>query len=109
MDLKKRLANLDRLTRRPETAAPPHPVTGVDPRTLATGPLGLEMVDHPAGPCYLREVRDPVQAPRWPLPDLSGFFTVPGPGNLTVQDILFLDTETTGLMGGTGTLAFLVG
>jgi hypothetical protein len=109
VDLKKRLANLDRLTRRPDSTKPLHPATRVDPRVLATGPLGLEMVEHPAGPCYLREIRDPVQAPCWPLPDLSGFFTAPDPGDLSVQDILFLDTETTGLVGGTGTLAFLVG
>jgi uncharacterized protein len=33
----------------------------------------------------------------------------PGIGELTCSDALFLDTETTGLAGGTGTMAFLIG
>jgi len=33
----------------------------------------------------------------------------PAPDGATWDDILFLDTETTGLSGGTGTLAFLIG
>jgi hypothetical protein len=33
----------------------------------------------------------------------------PAPAGLAVGDLLFLDTETTGLAGGTGTLPFLVG
>ncbi len=33
----------------------------------------------------------------------------PGIGGMAISDALFLDTETTGLSGGTGTLAFLVG
>lgn len=30
-------------------------------------------------------------------------------GSLTIQDLLFMDTETTGLSGGAGTVAFLIG
>lgn len=33
----------------------------------------------------------------------------PGIGSMNISDALFLDTETTGLAGGTGTLAFLIG
>ncbi len=33
----------------------------------------------------------------------------PGIGDFTCSDALFLDTETTGLAGGTGTMAFLIG
>jgi len=41
--------------------------------------------------------------------DLAGLFTAPPPGDLGRRDLLFLDLETTGLAGGTGTLAFLAG
>ena len=40
---------------------------------------------------------------------LSSVFGGPFPKQLQVQDIVFLDVETTGLSGGVGTLAFLVG
>ncbi len=33
----------------------------------------------------------------------------PGIGSMNISDALFLDTETTGLAGGTGTFAFLIG
>jgi uncharacterized protein YprB with RNaseH-like and TPR domain len=39
-----------------------------------------------------------------PLPDLLGI-----PEEITPADMVFMDTETTGLAGGAGTLAFLVG
>lgn len=37
------------------------------------------------------------------------YFSQPVNGNISPADVLFLDTETTGLAGGTGTNAFLVG
>lgn len=37
--------------------------------------------------------------------DMAALFAVPQP----VEQLLFIDTETTGLAGGTGTLAFLIG
>jgi len=40
---------------------------------------------------------------------MDGFFTQARKATPASGDILFLDTETTGLMGGTGTIAFLVG
>ncbi|MGD0173908.1 MAG: hypothetical protein ABSC61_05660, partial [Anaerolineales bacterium] len=42
--------------------------------------------------------------PYSPLPD---FMEIPRETNLT--NMVFMDTETTGLAGGTGTLAFLIG
>lgn len=40
---------------------------------------------------------------------MQSAFGFPVPPRLSPQDILFLDTETTGLAGGAGTVAFLVG
>lgn len=72
----------------------------------------------PYGPCYLIEKHISIhdQHGHWPLRhalaadygDFSGLGqTLPRP--LQVRNALFLDTETTGLAGGTGTYAFLVG
>lgn len=43
------------------------------------------------------------------LPLRAGERTGAGPAHLDARDAVFLDTETTGLAGGTGTVAFLVG
>lgn len=43
------------------------------------------------------------------LPSAVGGITPAGGGAFDLRDALFLDTETTGLAGGAGTLAFLVG
>ena len=40
---------------------------------------------------------------------LSSIFGCPFPPNISTDDILFLDTETTGLSGGVGTIAFQIG
>ena len=40
---------------------------------------------------------------------MESAFGFPFPSDLRPEDILFLDTETTGLAGGAGTVAFLVG
>lgn len=103
MDLKRRLANLDRLTRKPASPA----VLPVDTE-VARRDLSLETETGPAGTVWLRRYRVPLPPPR-PLPALQGFFAQdPGPVT-TSSDLLFLDTETTGLAGGTGTLPFMVG
>lgn len=59
--------------------------------------------------CYGPEVRQGDQGlldflPYTPLPD---FLEIPRETNLA--NMVFMDTETTGLAGGTGTLAFLIG
>lgn len=110
MDLKKRLASLDRLTRKPQLRedAPDRPER-VDHGGIAVGVLGLEAVTTAAGVCYLRQRTDPLPARVGSLPALDGFLTQPGDETLTAEQILFLDTETTGLAGGTGTIPFLVG
>jgi len=104
MDLKKRLASLDRLSRvKGGGRADAEPV-GDTTETLFS--LGLIETD---GRLWAREYRDELPAPSRNLPDLEGFFTRTGPEGLLAEDLLFLDTETTGLAGGTGTIPFLVG
>lgn len=44
-----------------------------------------------------------------PMEEVSVLCRTELPSGLSVNDILFLDTETTGLAGGTGVVAFLVG
>lgn len=106
MDLKRRLASLDRLSRRPTGSATP----AASHDTVATlQSLGLSAVDGPRGRLWVRDYRDPLAPPGEVLPDLGGFFTHEGPGELTAADLLFIDTETTGLVGGTGTIPFLTG
>jgi hypothetical protein len=75
-------------------------------------------VDTPYGVCYVVEKAIPIKERHghWPLQKaLDAVYddfgrlgqTLPQP--LQVRNALFLDTETTGLAGGTGTYAFLVG
>ena len=71
-------------------------------------PEFLDLVAGPAaapwsGACW-RELPPP---PR--LPDLGGLLPRHWDAAVDPADLLFLDTETTGLAGGTGTVAFLVG
>lgn len=73
----------------------------------------------PFGPCYLREISFPLKHRHGSI-DLSGILSCHGKDlSLPARDCtferfnpeksLFLDTETTGLAGGTGTWAFLIG
>ncbi len=112
MDLKKRLAQLDRLSRRP--AADPGPAGAHDPvaaadRELTLAELGLTLRPTPAGTLWCREYRDGALRPDTPLPDLREVFSRAADPGIGTGKILFLDTETTGLAGGTGTIPFLVG
>ncbi|MBU8871909.1 MAG: ribonuclease H-like domain-containing protein [Gemmatimonadales bacterium] len=108
MDLRRRLSQLDRLTRRAslvETVSDP-----VDPARIEDTmvSLGLEMRQTSAGPIWTSRMVDPVPVPER-LPSFAGFFTHAGDADPAPGDLFFLDAETTGLAGGTGTLAFLVG
>ncbi len=107
MDLRERLARLDRLAGKRRPARPA--VEPVRPRPAVLD-LGLEPA-FPGG-------EPGVLSGRWAcaLPaasftgrDLEGLFTTAPAADLRRQDLLFLDLETTGLAGGTGTLAFLAG
>ncbi len=110
MDLKKRLAQLDRLSRRPD----PHSAVGAD-TAVSADPMetlrniGLEEQSGSRGTFWTRSHFDTLPVPELPFPSLLEFFSslpesAPDPGK-----ILFMDTETTGLAGGTGTIPFLVG
>lgn len=109
MDLRSRLARLDR-----GGAARRDPVpAGGEDRHPAGGEwaadLGLREEPTAAGPCWYREWRSTCPGPDQLLPDLRGIVTGRADGATERSDLLLLDTETTGLAGGTGTLAFLVG
>ena len=108
MDLRKRLSQLDSLTRRSTSGdMAPKPM---DPARIGStmADLGLEEEQTSAGPIWTRRALDPVPPPD-SLPSFAGFFTHADAAQPHSGDLLFLDTETTGLAGGTGTIAFLVG
>ncbi len=115
MDLRKRLARLDRLTRKTEPVRPgPAAVRGgASPDgdvVAAMTSLGLSASVVDGGTLWWREDRrEGVPRPQMPIPDLAGILPAGTPEGLTWDQVLFLDTETTGLAGGTGTLPFLLG
>lgn len=112
MDLRSRLARLDKAAGRP-VPAPAQGVDGVRRAAPLDGELpaelGLREEATPDGPCWYREWREFGPGPGEVLPDLGGIVTHRQPRAAARGDVLLLDTETTGLAGGTGTLAFLVG
>jgi uncharacterized protein len=107
------LDDLRRIIRRIETRRPPRAAAEPLERVV-----GGEVVDTGAGsllvvrreyPLAHRHGRVPLDGVRRaPLDVLARIARVEGDG-LAVERLLFLDTETTGLAGGTGTYAFLVG
>jgi len=84
-----------------------------------SGPGLGQPVETPSGPAYLIEQHyaHDFEHGRAPLGQLLHFephlaasvAQDPGLGQLGARDLIFLDTETTGLAGGAGTLVFLVG
>jgi uncharacterized protein YprB with RNaseH-like and TPR domain len=116
MDLKKRLAQLDRLSRRPVSPGDPSdrnpqadPAVVASIRSATIAGLGLSESASSAGPVWSCEYRDDLPSPDDPFPDLLEFFSRTVDFEVDPGKILFLDTETTGLAGGTGTIPFLVG
>jgi hypothetical protein len=107
------LDDLRRIIRRIETRQGPR--TAREPIERV---VGGEVVDTGAGPLLLVRHELPLHHRHGRIP-LSGLAQVPMEllGRLARLDgpvpeatrLLFLDTETTGLAGGTGTYAFLVG
>lgn len=112
MDLKQRLARLDRTTSRmpsaPATSRVPDPPAAAVPEAPPPE-LGLREIATGAGPCWVREWREPAPPVPVHLPDLTGVLSRHAALRPRREQLLLLDTETTGLSGGTGTLAFLVG
>jgi uncharacterized protein YprB with RNaseH-like and TPR domain len=117
MDLRRRLARLDRMTRRDVVDLDAVDTTdGGAPDTARGAPpeappaeLGLREESTGAGPCWVREWREAPPAVPDALPDLTGLLSRHGDSRPGRGQVLLVDTETTGLAGGTGTLAFLVG
>ena len=108
MDLASRLRQL---LPQKTSPAPPQPKLDLDPY------LGGAEVVTPYGPCYLITKELPLDRRHggWKLGEVFqasyhklARFGQPR-GELNLESTLFLDTETTGLAGGTGTYAFLVG
>ncbi len=105
MDLRSRLARLD-----PSAGAQAKPVQRSEAElTAAMESLGLHRRDGGAGPVWTREFQTQQKPPPEQPHELAALMTGQAPDDLTWDEVLFLDTETTGLAGGTGTLAFLVG
>lgn len=107
------LDDLRRIIRRIETARPPRPA----PEPLEAV-VGGEVVETDAGPLVRVRREFPLSHAhgRLPLADAFGasgevLRLLAGAGDAPADPtrLVFLDTETTGLAGGTGTYAFLVG
>lgn len=117
MDLKHRLARLEDLSQRRRPAEPPSgPASATEAAAPAVEPgrerardlLGLEPRPGPAGTAWRRDhAPDPAVPPPPRLDALAA--VLPHASALAAADLLFLDVETTGLAGGTGSLAFLIG
>ena len=118
MDLRYKLRSALRPAARPPAAAPSPLGPGVPhgPGTLSPH-LPVQCVETDRGPVYLSEER-------WPLDYRHGRLSlgdalsldrsamsrlVPGLTAVDLAHAAFVDVETTGLAGGTGTYAFLVG
>ena len=110
-DLRRRLRRLNRRT----PSAPPTVV----PRQVAAGILDGEELTTPVGTAYRMQHSYPLDHQHGPgrLSDLLVYDSIlasevahqPALAEARMDGLLFLDTETTGLAGGAGTLAFLVG
>lgn len=109
-DLRARIqATLERTARRPP--APPPPVDTVElPFATEHTPLGDLHVRAQRLPASHRTGRAPVAAARHASAELLALLALdPSLAACEPGRALYLDTETTGLAGGTGTVAFLVG
>jgi hypothetical protein len=107
------LDDLRRVIRRIETARPPRPAAEpvervVDGELLDTGQGSVVVVrrEYPLGHRHGGERLGDVLAAPWSLLARTARIDAEIAG---ADGLLFLDTETTGLAGGTGTYAFLVG
>jgi uncharacterized protein YprB with RNaseH-like and TPR domain len=84
------------------------PIESVLDGELEVSPLGEVFSIHKIIPPEFRHGKNTLE-PLIDFPLLSRWAKIPKEVNLTPYDLLFLDTETTGLAGGAGTLVFMVG
>jgi len=103
VDLRSRLARFEPLHKPRDDDHAPTP-----PDESALADLGFVTEASAAGPVCLRSALVRAAPPR-SLAPLAPVLSAPIPADVPPDGILLLDTETTGLAGGTGTLAFLVG
>ncbi len=105
--------------------SPPAGIEAIRPAAISRKRVSLDQAlpgawhDTPDGPCFAVERRYPVSVTRGPVALGSVLHTRPrvlwdagrasALHDLDARRLLFLDTETTGLSGGTGTYVFLVG
>jgi uncharacterized protein YprB with RNaseH-like and TPR domain len=109
MDLKSRLAQLDRLTRKTSARVSDKPVIRSLDQKEALSSLGLLAVETEHGCVWVKEHTDPIAPVLNGFPNMKGLFTR-GPDLCPLpDDLVLMDTETTGLSGGTGTLVFQLG
>jgi len=115
MDIKSRLAQLDQVTRRQRPAQSHERVRRSYDPDVALASLGLCPRETDQGTVWTLEHQD-----TWELaadicpdaahfPDMTGLFTREPSARPRLDQLLLMDTETTGLAGGTGTLVFQVG
>ncbi len=107
------LDDLRRIIRRIEQRRPPLPaaepverVVGGEVVETEAGPLVVVRREYPLGH---RHGRLPLRQALAIGPEALELIAPPGEAPAGAHDLLFLDTETTGLAGGAGTCAFLVG
>ena len=107
------LDDLRRVIRRIETRRPPgaaarpvEAILGGEIQDTGAGPLLVVRREYPLAHAHGRAPLAPAFAA--PLPLLAALARAEAPAT-DGRGLLFLDTETTGLAGGTGTYAFLVG
>lgn len=108
-------SRLDAIAARKQQAAPAPPEPTIAPSPLLDALRGAELLVGTHGRTVLLRARLKPEAPR--LATAAEPFCAAGlpalcaeaPAHLAPGRIAFIDTETTGLSGGTGTVAFLVG
>ncbi len=113
-DLLRRLRQLGVVKGTGRLKPPPPPS-----RPVPQAELPGETVETPYGPCHVVETRYPGDHRHGPTPlrslldcpsaTLAHLADLPDLAEVDLSRLLFLDTETTGLAGGTGTIPFLVG
>jgi uncharacterized protein YprB with RNaseH-like and TPR domain len=113
VDFKAKLAALTgavgRATPAPtEEVAPPLPGAVVAPASAAEIGALITARESPFGSLHLAEQRH-LRAPKICAASLGALSLSPELASIDTSRLFFLDTETTGLAGGTGTLAFLIG
>lgn len=118
-DLRKRLEQLGVTRGMPDKPKPAPPSEPTGPRSGITSVVNGDLVETPLGPCFVTEEQRPAGSAHGNV--ILSAIHKHGDGAIAavaqddkLRDVdferaAFIDTETSGLAGGTGTFAFLVG